>query len=168
MVVSMVGAPASDPAANRAWVINSIAGASFETAPTPTNTGVRGSREAGPEGPLTTSSDRAKRRQRRGIPPGPSLSHHPAHLTPGHRYGTEGQGLLSGPFGQVVMGLVWSVGPMLEPLPLHAHAGCEGVQLIVTVGYQVGPAVVDRSEPGRLTPVIEVDGHRRLPATALK
>ncbi len=75
---------------------------------------------------------------------------------------------MSGPFGQVVVGLVWTVCPMLEPLPLHTHARGEGMQLVVAVGYQVGPAVIDRPEPGRLAPVIEIDGHSKRPAIALR
>ena len=91
---------------------------------------------------------------------GPALAHHPTHLAPGHRHRAEGQCPLTGSFGQVVVGLVRAALLVLEPLPPHAQPGGEVVQLLVAVGHQVGPAVVDRTQSGRLAPVIEVDGHR--------
>jgi hypothetical protein len=88
-----------------------------------------------------------------------SLPHHPTHLAPRHRNGAKRQGLGSGALGQVVVGLVGPMGPVLEPLPFHPQTRGEGMQLLVAVRHQVGPPVLHRAEPRRLSPVVEVDGH---------
>ena len=89
-----------------------------------------------------------------------ALSHHAPDLSPRHRDGSESQGTVPGPLRNVVVSLVGTVGPVLEPLSLHAHAGGKGVELLVGVGQEVGPPVIYRPEAGRLPPVVQIDGHR--------
>ena len=78
----------------------------------------------------------------------------------GHR--TQVQCILTGPLGHVVVGLVRPAILVLEPSRSMPRRPGEGVELLVGVGHQVGPPVVDRAEPGRLAPVIEIDGHGRM------
>jgi hypothetical protein len=71
-----------------------------------------------------------------------------------------GHGLGPGPLRQVVVGVVGATGLVLEPLAAHTQTRHEGVELLVAVGHQMGPAVVDGAESGGLPPVVEVHGHR--------
>ena len=98
-----------------------------------------------------------------------SVPQHSSQLTPSHLHGTVGQSLGPGPFGQIVVSVVRTSRFELEPLTPHAHVGGESVELIVAVGNQVRPPVVDRTESGALAPVVQVDSHReRWPVTGLR
>ena len=155
--------PASSAAACNALIISSVASASAEAVPTPTRTGVRGSRDSSVG--VREHGHRAPGRRDRGRtpagrrdPPGP---HHPTHLAPGDRDGAQVQRLLSGPLGYVVVGLMGTALLVLEPLAPHAQPDGEVVELLVAVGHQVRPSVLDRAQTGGLPPVVEVDGHGR-------
>lgn len=93
---------------------------------------------------------------------GPTLAHHAAHLAPGHGDGTQVQCILTGALGHVVVSLVRPAILVLEPSALHAQSPGEGVELLVSVGHQVGPPVVDRAQPRRLAPIIQIDRHGRM------
>jgi len=91
----------------------------------------------------------------------PPSADHPAGLTPGDRNGPEGDGPVPGVLGHVVV-VQGPVAPvLLEPGPPQPEAVGQTVELLVVVGQQVGPRGGDRSDPGRLAPVVDVDGHRR-------
>ncbi len=90
---------------------------------------------------------------------GPPLPQHLAQLTPRHRDGPQIQGILTGPFGDVIVCLVRTALFVLEPLAPHPQPGGEVVKFFVPVGNQVRPAIVNRTQPGRLPPVVDVHGH---------
>ncbi len=166
----ILGDPVSEPAATSAWVISSAASACPEAAPTPTTTGVRRSIEPMPLPSFINA--RWHHRPVRAPPSAPAdwCDAPASSVRPGARSPAP-------PPDQVPRcGRVRArrSGPGGDGLPCAGTtlASCPGERrrhgALVTVGHQMGPAVVDRSQSRRLPPVVEIDRHGRRVASGLK
>src|SRR5664280_1847391 len=160
MASSISGAPASRPASCSAKPMSSVASAWSDALPTPISTGVRGSMGA----TIGSVCPRHDRTRCAGAP----VPHHATDLAPGDGHGSLLEGVGPQAFGNVIVSLIRSTLVALEPRSFHAETDGERMELLVAVGNQVRPEVVDRSEASALAPIVEVGGHRRSLSSAVR